>query len=146
MRIGVASFLVVVVASCGTPSGPPTTDTSSASLPTLAERVEFLQRYVKFRRNYHELDFRIVYQNNGDGLVPGPSDWDIRIIAAVPAEELESWVPADSRATPAGDATWLSDVPGSGRATGVKEWYTKGAVVVGLDRASSVVVYRSWAR
>ena len=142
MRVAVTCVLLVVTTGCGAMSGPATTDTSSASLPALAERVEFLQQYVTFRRDYRELDFRIRYANNGGG-VPGPSDWDIRVVAVVPPEQLEAWVPAGVKPQPATDVSWLADVSGADRATGIREWYVEGrGRVVGVDRAKSVVAYR----
>jgi hypothetical protein len=146
MRVGAALFLMIAVAGCGGPSGPASTDTSSASLPTLAERVDFLQRYVTFRRDYRELDFRVVYHNNGGGLVPGPSDWDIRVVAVVPPAELASWVPAGATAMATADVTWLADVPGAERAAGITEWYVEPGSVVGVDRAASAVAYRRWTQ
>ena len=143
MRVGVAGLLLLVVTGCG-PSGPTTTDTSSESLPTLAERVEFLQRYVTFHRTYRELDFRIEYRDNSRGLVPGPSDWDIRLVAVVPPEELAAWVPPGVepvRPTTA-ETSWLADVPGAERSAGITEWYGESGRMVGIDRARSVVAYR----
>lgn len=75
-------------------SGPPSTHTSSSTLATLAERQAFFERYVQFRRNYETLDFDLTYQNNGAGMVPGPSDWDYRIVTRFPEAELHQWIPA----------------------------------------------------
>ncbi len=61
-------------------TGPATTETSSSNLTYLSEKIEFLERYVTFRRNYQSLEFHINYHNNGSSLVPGPSDWDIRLM------------------------------------------------------------------
>jgi hypothetical protein len=83
----VALLLMVVCAVGCTRSGPATTSTTSAGFSPLAKRVEFLHQCVAFRRTYETLDFDIMYQNNG-GTLPGPSDWDIRFVATVPAAEL----------------------------------------------------------
>lgn len=74
---------VVLVAGCGR-GGPPTTRTNSSAYSTVQERASFLHQYVTFRRTYETLDFDIVYLNNG-GMLPAPSEWDIRLIATVPA-------------------------------------------------------------
>ena len=112
----VVVLLVSSLAGCGGSRGPASTDTSSASFPTRTERFEFLQRYVTFRRGYRELDFHIVYRDGGGGAVPGPSEWDIRVVAIVPAEELASWVPAGVKALATADRTgWPSSRGASGR-------------------------------
>jgi hypothetical protein len=145
MRVSAIWLLTISVAGCGGRSGPATTDTSSASISSLDQRVEFLQRYVTFRRDYRELDFHVLYHNNGGGLVPGPSDWDIRVVAVVPPGELASWVPAGKMPVRATDVSWLVAVPGSKRTVGITEWYVESRKVVGIDRARSVMAYRCWA-
>lgn len=138
------ALLTLVLAGCGGQTEPTSTDMTSDALPTLAERVEFLQRYVTFRRGYSELGFRIHYRNNGGGLIPGPSEWDIRLVAKVPSSELGGWVPADVEPASATDAGWLADVPDGARAAGISEWYTGPGMVVGVDRSRSIVAYRRW--
>ena len=101
-----------------------------------------LNRYVTFRRTYKTLDFDINYQNNGGGLVPGPSDWDIRLVATVPASQLQAWIPADGVASEAPDIRWLGSVPTSLDVSGVDEWYADGLRIVGVDRDRGIVVYR----
>ncbi len=124
------------------PDGPPTTATTSAKFATVAERVRFLGKYVSFRRTYETLDFSIMYRNNGGGLVPGPSDWNIALVATVPAAELEAWIPAGVTASSNPDARWLKAIPTSLDLSGVGEWYLDGQRVVGLDRAKRIVAYR----
>jgi hypothetical protein len=124
------------------PDGPATTKTNSSSFATLAERARFLEEYVSFRRTYESLDFNIMYQNNGGGMVPGPSDWDVRLVATVPASELQAWVPAGVSAASAPDTAWLTAVPTALDLSGVSEWYVDGERVIGIDRARQIVVYR----
>lgn len=143
MRAGLAFFLAVAFAGCS-PSGPKTTNTSSDSLPSLEQRIEFLERYITFRRGYVDLSFHVLYQNNSGGMVPGPSDWDIRIVATVPPAELPQWVPAGVSATPTADTQWLTGVPGAERVAGLKEWYSATGLLVGIDRERSLVAYRRW--
>lgn len=136
--------VLIALAGCGT-SGPASTNTSSESLPGLADRSAFLERYVTFRRSYRELDFHIYYFNGGRGLVPGPSEWDVRVVATVPHGELELWVPAGEPAAPTADTAWLASVPGAERAGTITEWYVRPGRTVGVDRARAVVAYRVWA-
>lgn len=110
-------------------------------MATITERAQFLHEYVRFRRTYETLDFDIMYQNNGNGL-PAPSDWDIRLIATVPADEIPLWIPAGVSPSVAREADWMSSVPTILNLSGVNEWYFDGGRVVGLDRANRIVVYR----
>lgn len=145
-RFGAVWLLTLAVAGCSATSGPTNTDMSSTSITSLQQRIEFLQRYVSFRRSYRELEFHISYHNNGGWLVAGPSDWDIRVVAIVPPTELVSWVPAGTKPVPKTDASWLARVPESERAIKITEWYVERGRIVGIDRAGSVVAYRCWTQ
>ena len=74
MRAVLALLTMTALVGCGGPTGPASTDTSSDALPSLERRVEFIERYVTFRRGYSDLGFHVAYLNNGSGLVPGPSE------------------------------------------------------------------------
>ena len=137
--------LVVGCTGPASPSGPPSTQTSSSALATRAEKVAFLQKYVTFRRTYVKLDYQIRYHNNSGGAVPGPSDWDIRIVAQVPAAELVLWTSGLTAAGSA-DTGWLADVSTTIDYSGVSSWFQSGSIVVGVDEQKSVVVYRNSTR
>lgn len=134
--------IITLLAGCSGDSGPSSTDTSSDRFATLAEKVAFLQQYVTFRYNYRSLDFRITYHNNSTGLVPGPSDWNIRIVAKVPPADLATWTSGLTRVSKA-DTSWLSDVPTSINYSGVSEWFQSDYKIVGIDTKSAVVVYKN---
>lgn len=141
-------FLVVLVSllllgSAWQKSGPSTADEKSTSRSSLEDRIKFVEKYVKFRRNYEKLDYHIQYQNNGGGFVPGPSDWDIRLIAQVPAKELNDWIPANSEKSDKSVPAWVTELPGEIEREGITEWHKKANVTVGIDRERSVVVYRN---
>ncbi len=142
MRTLPFGLIVAGLIGCGK-SGPATTDTRSSSIPTLDARVEFLQRYVAFRRGYEELEFHIEYHNNSGGL-PGPSDWDVRVVARVPAGELNSWVPTGIAPANTADTTWLERVPGAINSTEITEWYVEPNRVTGIDRKRAIVAHRIW--
>ncbi|MCY2938506.1 MAG: hypothetical protein NTV55_09130 [Planctomycetota bacterium] len=135
--------MIAVVSCSGVQTGPPSIIETSAARTGLAERIGFIEQYVKFRRKYEKLDYAVVYQNNGGGLVPGPSGWDIRLVAVVPASELDSWIPADARKTNGPALEWVQDLPGMIERRKITEWYRKSGIEVGLDRTQSVVVYRN---
>jgi hypothetical protein len=141
-RIFILAMIVLLI-GCK-PSGPATTKTTSAAYAAVAvaERTKFLNDYVTFRRTYETLDFDIMYQNNGGGIVPGPSDRDIRLVATVPASELQAWIPVGVKTSASPDLTWLKSVPTTLDVSGVSEWYVDGKQVVGIDRAKRIVVYR----
>lgn len=133
--------LIVLLVGCK-PSGPAMTNTKSSTFGTVAERSRFLSDYVTFRRTYETLDFDVMYQNNGGGMVLGPSDWDIRLVATVPASELQAWIPAGVNASTAPDTSWLKSVRTALDLSEVSEWYVDGKRIVGIDRANRIVVYR----
>lgn len=130
---------LVLISGCEK-GGPASTNCTSASFPSLKDRVDFLQRYVSFRRAYEALDFAILYSNNGGGMVPGPSEWDVRLVAVVPESEMAAWIPG-SAPTPNADPAWLKSVPTSLDLSGVNEWYVNGRQTVGVDRTRRIVVY-----
>jgi hypothetical protein len=135
--------LLLLSCSCLPPSGPPSTHTSSSAFDTLPEKVQFLERYVTFRRHYLELEYGVFYQRN-DGCPPGPSEWDVTIIARVPADELPSWT-ADMkrvRERPPELDKLASDLDTSG----VDTWYEAMGKAVGIDRTRAIVLYRATAQ
>jgi hypothetical protein len=128
----------------GTTAGPPSTRTTSAKSSTLKERTDFLHQYVTFRRTYQSLDFDIDFKNNSRG-VPAPNDYDIRLVAVVPADELQAWIPPGVGAVSiAPDVRWLATVPTTVNLSQINEWYEEPRRIIGVDRASNVVVYRAW--
>jgi hypothetical protein len=146
MKTGYAPRLILVLAVAlllaGCKGGPASMQTDSSSFATVAERASFLHKYVSFRRTYESLDFDIAFHNNS-GMPPGSSDWDIRLVATVPASELQAWVPAGVRAAASSpDTAWLAAVPTAHDLSGVRDGYLDGERVVGIDRARRIVVYR----
>lgn len=134
-------FVVFLIAECAR-SGPPSTDTSSDKLATLADKVAFLQQYVRFNRNYRQLDFSIRYTNNSGGMVPGPSDWDIRIVAQVPPAELPNWW-SGLKPVASPDTEWVTSLRTAIDHSGVSRWFQDEGVLVGVDSTNSVVLYRN---
>ena len=152
MRASAIVVLVTFLLGCGQ-GGPPSTQTMSAKFATLGEKTSFLHQYVTFRRTYQTLDFAISFQNNSGGGVPGPSEWDVRLVATVPPTELPAWIPlgattaATATAAPSPpDLGWLKAVPTNLDLSGVHEWYAVAGRTVGIDRARSIVVYRAFAQ
>lgn len=137
-------FVLFTGCSSGVRSGPPTIDETSLERQTLADRVTFVEQYVTFQRTYHQLQYDIEYHNNGGGMMPGPSDWDIKLVAIVPVEELEQWIPEGITKSKQNPHAWLSDVPGEIPTAGITEWYVeRNSVMIGIDRENSIVAYRN---
>ncbi|MGJ8674109.1 hypothetical protein [Rubritalea sp.] len=121
------------------------TQTTSATFSTNEAKVDFIQRYVTFRREYTKLEFNIDYLDNSTGLVPGPSDWDIRIIATVPEHSLSAWH-IDLTSTPDIDTSWMSSVPNTLTEPSSFTWYADDSKIIGIDVDNSRVAYRNHSR
>lgn len=129
-----------------TPTGSSSTNTTSDAFQTLAAKVEFLERYVTFRRSYESLDFHIRFEVSGVVSVPGPSDYDVRLCAQVPVEQLDLWIPSGIKpSSNVPDLEWLTSVPGNHDVSGISEWFVDHRKIIGLDRKRNIVVYHAWS-
>lgn len=131
------------LAGCGG-SKSRTTDTDSTQFATLAEKQAFLERYVSFRRHYDDLEFDISFLDGGGGMVPGPTEWDVRIWAKVPEESLGDWK-SGMGSTEAPDISWVSGIPNAPVGLESFQWYADGSRVVGISREDRSVIYRNHA-
>ena len=136
----ILSILSLVLVSCGPKSKSTTTDSHTFS--TLAEKKAFLERYVSFRRTYETLTYLIAFRDGGDGGVPSPSEWDVRLIATVPTSEIDSWI-SGLTVTTAPDTSWLSQVASAPSDLSAFEWHGDSTRLVGIDRARRMVIYRN---
>lgn len=143
-RMLVPLLMAIILMSCAkAQSGPTSVTETSVARVELADRIQFIEEYVTFRRIYEKLDYDIMYQNNGGGMVPAPSDWDIRLIAVVPETEIDDWIPAGAEKKDDPSPAWVKDLPGPIERSGLTEWYRKSGTTVGVDRERSIVVYRN---
>lgn len=143
-RIFVSLLTSIVLMGCSSSqSGPESVTETSIARAELTDRIQFIEKYVTFRRTYEKLDYDIMYQNNGGGMVPAPSDWDIQLIAIVPKTEVDDWVPANVQKSDVSAPEWLEGLPGGIERHGITEWYRKSGTTVGVDRQRSIVAYRS---
>lgn len=74
-----------------------TTDTRSSQIADRSEKLAFLARYLKRAPGLVDAEYAIWYQDNGRGGVPGPSDYDIRVLARVIPDSLDAWTEGLSR-------------------------------------------------
>ena len=136
-------LLILFVGGCSsTVSGPPSVRETSSARPLLADRIDFVEQYVTVIHEYEEVDYDIFYQNNSDGFVPGPSDWDIQIVAKVPPDTLQEWIPQDVPQTKSPRNLWHERIATDIDVSNLNEWYEDGGRSIGIDRENSVVVYR----
>jgi hypothetical protein len=119
-RIGAccAILLLVALTACGTSgargetSASLTTDTHSAQFATDAEKITFLGRYITLYSAIEATEFHIVYHDNAGGVVPGPSDWDIRVALKVTPANVSAWTDGLQEIDSAGvDLSWGTDLP-----------------------------------
>ena len=121
-----------------------TTNTLSSEFSTLEEKMLFLQRYFNPKRTYQKLDIAIVYHDNSTGGIPGPSDWDIRLVAIVPPIEIDLWISGLKKMPQTPDTKWLSRIPTNIDYSTINEWYDMGfSSVIGINRELGLVVYRN---
>ena len=128
--------------ACDNTRGLDTTETTSAQFKSLAEKVVFLETYVSFRRTYENSNLISVIYNNRGGMVPGPSDWNIRIIAKVPENELKDWT-RDISITATPDLSWLSTLPTGIDYRGISMWYKDDYRIIGVDEANGIIAYQN---
>ena len=140
-------FLLMVVSviavGCGGKKSK-TTHTDSAGFSTLGEKQAFLEQYVTFRRNYEDLQFDVSYVDGGDGRVPGPTEWDIRVSAKVPADALNQWISGMMK-TASADTSWVASIPHSPSNLDAFQWYEDGRKLVGISPEERIVLYRNLA-
>ncbi len=136
-------IILLFVTSCSE-NGPPSTETSSdnSKFIQLSGKIKFLEQYVAFRRTYKDLSFVISFHNNSGGLVPGPSDWDITILAQIPKTEIELWTKGLLPTSPQ-NKDWMKNLPGSIDYSGISTWFSSDNRLVGVDERNAVIVYRN---
>ena len=132
-----ALLLTLFLVGCGRGK---TTDTVSSKFTTLAEKKDFLERYVKFRRSYDDLHFALSYIDGGSGMAPGPTEWNVRVFAVVPAGEIDQWIDGLSVVSDP-ELDWISDIPKAPTDLSRYKWYEGDRVIVGIDRESRTVLY-----
>jgi len=103
-----------------------------------------MEQYVTFRRNYEVLEFDISYNDGGGGMVPGPTEWDIRVSAKVPADEINEWF-AGMTLTKSADTSWVPSIPNAPANLDAFEWYEDGRKLVGISPDDRIVLYRNFA-
>lgn len=133
----------VVLAACQPEPVSKSAIETSAARAELADRIRFIETYVSFRRGYRQLEYNVVFHDNSGGWVPGPSDWDVQLLAVVPPAEVDDWIPADTEKAEGPPPAWVKQLPGKLAVEGVTEWYRSRNRAVGIDRKQSLIAYRN---
>jgi hypothetical protein len=83
-----------------------TTDTASSQFATLEEKIAFLERYLELPSEAKAAEYHIVYHDNSSGRVPGPSDWDMRVVVKVESEAIPLWLESLKATEEPFDLSW----------------------------------------
>jgi hypothetical protein len=116
MRILVFCLLAVTLQSIFAQTPSLTTDTISWQFPTTDEKLAFLQTYLNLPTDVEAIEYHIVFHDNSGGRVPGPSDWDMRVIVKVAPEDVQAWIESLSETDETFDLFWAHDL--------AKDWIT----------------------
>lgn len=121
------------------------TEQGSDAFSSLKEKREFLNKYKKLDgKSFQKLDFYISFKDNSGGMVPGPSDWDICIVAEVPEDEIDLWIKGLNKLEQKPEINCFEKIPTDIDYSGVSEWYEHSAnSFIGLDRNQNIIVYRN---
>lgn len=87
-----------------------TTDTLSSQFATQEEKIAFLERYLTLPTNIEAAEYHIIYHDNSTGRVPGPSDWDMRVIVKVAPQDIPLWLESLTETAEPFDLTWAYEL------------------------------------
>ena len=84
-----------------------TTDTWSYNFTDKEEKLSFLTEYIVAPSEILDAEYHIFFHDNSGGLVPGPSDWDIRVAIKIKPENIFLWTEDFEKTTSAEiNLTW----------------------------------------
>ena len=87
--------------SSGSQARDLTTSTDSETLPDRSARLDLFARYVPARGPIVDAEYDIEYHDHSGGMMPGPSDWNIRAVIELtgdPAAWAAGWTPCSAPA------------------------------------------------
>jgi hypothetical protein len=120
-----------------------TTDTTSSQFATNKEKIAFLERYLKLPTKVEAAEFHIVYYDNSQGRVPGPSDWDMRVIVKVAPENIDRWLESLAETTEPFDITWVYEFAKDWQLTSSPKFFMGDKHVAVFEVGGVVVVWLS---
>jgi hypothetical protein len=77
-----------------------TTDTRSNVFVEQEEKMAFLEQYLIMPSEVIDAEYHVIYWDNSGGIVPGPSDWDIRAAFRVAEGDIPLWTADMERILP----------------------------------------------
>ena len=125
------------------------TDTRSASLHGDRAKIEFLKRYLVLPSAVEATEFHIVFRENNKGLMPGPSDFDIRAVVKVPPDEVGLWSKDMGSPKPSFDVAWAYELlPKEDRWSiqSTPTYYERDRVQVVTFGPEGIVLKRVWSQ
>ena len=137
-----SSLLIMAGCTGGSIAGVDrTTDTRSTNLATEAEQIEFLGEYVNLKSAVSETEFHIVYHDNSGGMVPGPSDWDVRAVMVV--DDVALWIEGKTVVGTA-DFSWADSMVGEGlRPSGSPQYFSNGSTTIAVYEPENIILFYS---
>ncbi|MCL2812897.1 MAG: hypothetical protein FWD25_13545, partial [Clostridia bacterium] len=69
-----------------------TTNTKSSVFDSKSEKIEFLKKYLLTYSEIADAEYHIVFYDNSTGLIPGPSDWDLKVAIKISPTEIDGWL------------------------------------------------------
>lgn len=88
-----------------------TTDTKSLSFKNMNEKLSFLEQYMEMPSDVYDAEYHIIYNDNSQGRVPGPPDWEIRAALKVDKDSIALWTDGMKKILPHQvDREWWEDL------------------------------------
>lgn len=125
------------------------TDTRSASLHGDQARIDFLKRYLVLPSEIQATEFHIVFHENNKGMMPGPSDFDIRAAVKVPPDKLGLWIKDMGSPSSPFDVAWAYELlPKEDRWSihSTPTYYERDRVQIVTFEPEGIVFKRVWSQ
>ena len=141
LLVGITVVLIVASGSLSDDSflerqNNKTTDTWSFEFKEADEKLAFLSEYLTMPSDIIDAEYHIVYHDNSAGMIPGPSDWDIRVALKVKPENIPLWLDGFTAVSPEEiDLIWWSEL-----ASGSISWSNANAEYYKRDNGFSYLV------
>ena len=135
MKLILKLTILLLLISCNEKSL--TTRTHSSVFKSHKEKVEFLNKYVRKKSDYLNVEYNIIYHDNSTGMLTGPNDWDIKLKATVDSKDISSWIIGCPKiATPT--LNWSTIIVH----TDDYQWYSNTKLItIGVHKEKNEVIY-----
>jgi hypothetical protein len=147
IALGLTIGLTVLAVSRPRPAAM-ATDTRSASLQGDPAKLDFLKKYLRLPTEVQATEFHIAYHDNSKGMVPGPSDYDLRVVVKVPPDKVSQWVAEMGQPTAPFDVAWAYELlpkEERWRIASPPTYYQRDRVQVVTFEPEGIVFKRVWS-